>query len=139
MQDENAGLRKEVERLVREKSRFLKEDLKGQIREVGGVKLLTARVDLDPAAIKNLAFELGSELEDLFLLLGAEHSGKAVLSCYISKELTQERGLNAGQIVRELGRFIQGGGGGQPFFATAGGKDPSGIPDALQAVADYLN
>ena len=139
LQDENAGLRKEVERLVQEKARLLKEELKNQIREVGGVKLLAARVDLDPAAIKNLAFELGSELEDLFLLLGADHKGKAVLSCYISKELAEERGLNAGQIVRELGKFIQGGGGGQPFFATAGGKDPSGIPDALRAGADYLN
>jgi alanyl-tRNA synthetase len=138
LQDENTGLRKEVERLVREKARFLKEDLKNQIREVGGVKLLAARVDLDTAAIKNLAFELGSELEDLFLLLGAEHKGKAVLSCYISKELAEERGLNAGQIVRELGKFIQGGGGGQPFFATAGGKNPAGIPDALQAVTEYL-
>ena len=73
------------------------------------------------------------------MLLGAEQDGKAILSCYISKELVEERGLNAGQIVRELGRHIQGGGGGQPFFATAGGKDPSGISKALEAAADYLN
>ncbi len=138
LQEENAALRKEVDRLVKEKSRFLKSDLKSQVREVNGVQLLTARVDLDPAAIKNLAFELGSEIDDLFLLLGAEHNGKAILSCYITKDLAGKRGLNAGQIVRELGKFIQGGGGGQPFFATAGGKNPSGIPEALEAVAAYL-
>ena len=138
LQEENTALRKEVERLVREKARFLKTELKGQIREVDGVRLLTAQVDLDPAAIKNLAFELGSEYTDLFLLLGAAQNGKAVLSCYISKELVSDRGLNAGQIVREMGKYIKGGGGGQPFFATAGGKDPGGIPQALEAAADFL-
>ena len=138
LQDENSELRKEVERLVKEKAKFLKGELKSQIRSVDGVQLLTARVDLDPAAMKNLAFELGSEYDNLFLLLGADNKGKAVLSCYISKELANQRGLNAGQIVRELGKYIQGGGGGQPFFATAGGKNPSGIPDALEAAGAYL-
>ena len=139
LQEENSELRKEVERLIKEKSRFLKAELKSQIRSVDGVQLLTAKVDLDSAAMKDLAFELGSEIENLFLLLGAEHKGKAVLSCYISKELASQRDLNAGQIVRELGKYIQGGGGGQPFFATAGGKNPSGIPGALEAVEAYLN
>jgi len=138
LQEENSELRKEVERLVKEKAKFLKGELKSQIRNVDGVQLLTARVDLDPAAMKNLAFELGSEYDNLFLLLGADNKGKAVLSCYISKELANQRGLNAGQIVRELGKYIQGGGGGQPFFATAGGKNPSGIPDALEAAGAYL-
>ena len=113
LQEENSELRREVERLVKEKSRFLKAELKSQIRSVDGVHLLTAQVDLDSAAMKDLAFELGSEIENLFLLLGAEHKGKAVLSCYISKELANQRNLNAGQIVRELGKYIQGGGGGQ--------------------------
>ena len=138
LQEENSELRREVESLVKEKSRFLKAELKSQMRSVDGVQLLTARVDLDPAAMKNLAFELGSEYDNLFLLLGADNKGKAVLSCYISKELANQRGLNAGQIVRELGKYIQGGGGGQPFFATAGGKNPSGITEALEAVTAYL-
>ena len=72
------------------------------------------------------------------MLFGAENDGKALLSCYISKELVAEKGLNAGQIVRELGKHIQGGGGGQPFFATAGGKKPDGIEEALKAAKDYL-
>ena len=64
--------------------------------------------------------------------------GKALLSCYISKELVASKNLNAGTIVRELGKFIQGGGGGQPFFATAGGKNPKGIEDALRNAENYL-
>ena len=62
----------------------------------------------------------------------------AILSCYISKNLVAEKDLNAGTIVRELGKYIQGGGGGQPFFATAGGKNPAGIPEALDQVKGYL-
>ncbi|MEL6974586.1 MAG: DHHA1 domain-containing protein, partial [Bacteroidota bacterium] len=75
---------------------------------------------------------------NLFLLLAAEKDGKALLGCYISKTLVADKNLNAGTIVRELGKHIQGGGGGQPFFATAGGKNPDGIPEALKAVEAYL-
>ena len=86
-----------------------------------------------------MSFELGGELENIALILGSEHDGKALLSCYLSKDLVEQRNLNAGQIVRELGKFIQGGGGGQPFFATAGGKNPAGIEEALKASVAYLN
>jgi alanyl-tRNA synthetase len=61
-----------------------------------------------------------------------------MLTCYIAKNLVEEKGLNAGQVVRELGKLIHGGGGGQPFFATAGGKNPGGIPKALERAKDYL-
>ncbi len=138
LQDENTSLKKEIEVLVREKARFIREELREKIREVHGVRFLADEVDLEPAAIKDLAFQLGSEFDDLFLLLGSGRGGKAVLSCYISKELAKARDLDAGRIVRELGKHIQGGGGGQPFFATAGGKNPSGIPNALEAAAEYL-
>ncbi|MGA9239393.1 alanine--tRNA ligase [Robiginitalea sp.] len=138
LQDENTSLKKEIEGLVREKSRFIREELREKVREVNGVKFLTGQVDLDPADMKDLAFQLGSEFDNFFLLLGSGRGGKAVLSCYISKDLAKERDLDAGRIVRELGKHIQGGGGGQPFFATAGGKNPSGIPKALEAVGEYL-
>jgi alanyl-tRNA synthetase len=62
-----------------------------------------------------------------------------MLTCYISKELVSDKGLNAGQVVRELGKYIQGGGGGQPFFATAGGKNAAGIPEALEKAVDFVN
>ncbi|MGB0880889.1 MAG: DHHA1 domain-containing protein, partial [Polaribacter sp.] len=68
----------------------------------------------------------------------SEKQDKAMLTCYISKELANERGYDAGKVVRELGKLIHGGGGGQNFFATAGGKNPSGIPKVLEKVKGYL-
>lgn len=138
LQDENTKLKKQVETLLRDKAKGLKTELLGELKEVNGVKFLAKKVDLDAGGIKDLSFEIGSNKQDLFMLLASEKGGKAILSCYISKELAFERNLNAGAIVRELGKFIQGGGGGQPFFATAGGKNPDGIPEALEKVKDYL-
>jgi len=77
-------------------------------------------------------------MDNILVILGAENKGKALLSCYVSKNLVEEKALNAGQIVRELGKFIQGGGGGQPFFATAGGKNPAGIEEALVNAKNYV-
>ena len=109
-----------------------------KITDVNGVQFLAKELDLDASGLKDLAFELGSEFENLFVLFGSSQDGKALLSCYISKDLASERKLNAGQIVRELGKYIQGGGGGQPFFATAGGKKPEGIAEALEKVVEYI-
>ena len=81
---------------------------------------------------------MGANKDNLFLLFGTEQNGKALLSCYVSKELVASKNLNAGTIVRELGKYIQGGGGGQPFFATAGGKNPAGIEEALAKAEGYL-
>ncbi|WP_418511829.1 alanine--tRNA ligase [Corallibacter sp.] len=138
LQEENTSLKKQIEQLLKDKAKNLKGELKNELTEVNGITFLAKQVDLDAAGIKDLCFELGSQYDNLFLLFGAENDGKALLSCYISKELVAEKSLNAGQIVRELGKHIQGGGGGQPFFATAGGKNPSGIKDALEAVKSYI-
>ena len=94
--------------------------------------------DLVIGGLKDLAFELGGEMDNLFILFGSTIDGKALLTCYIDKHLATDKGLNAGQIVRELGKHIQGGGGGQPFFATAGGKNPLGVAIALEEVKGYL-
>ncbi len=138
LQEENTSLKKQVEQLLKEKAKNLKATLQSQLQEKNGVNFLAQEVDLDAAGIKDVSFDLGSNYKNLFLLLGSSHNGKAILSCYISKELVAEKELNAGQIVRELGKHIQGGGGGQPFFATAGGKNPDGIKDALMASEDYI-
>lgn len=138
LQEENTNLKKQIEQLLKDKAKNLKGELKNELTEVNGITFLAKQVDLDAAGIKDLCFELGSQYDNLFLLFGAENDGKALLSCYISKELVAEKSLNAGQIVRELGKHIQGGGGGQPFFATAGGKNPRGIKDALEAVKSYI-
>ncbi len=138
LQEENAGLRKELEQLKKERAGNLKEDLRGEIKEQGGINFLLKKVDLDAAGMKDIAFQLGGEVENLFLILASDQGGKALLTCYISKELAADKDLNAGQIVRELGKHIQGGGGGQPFFATAGGKNPGGISAALEAAEAFL-
>nr|WP_299073107.1 alanine--tRNA ligase [uncultured Allomuricauda sp.] len=138
LQEENSTLKKQVEQLLKDKAKGLKNELISELEEINGVRFLSKKVDLDAAGIKDLAFEIGGQYSNLFLLLAAEKDGKALLSCYISKELVSEKDLNAGTIVRELGKHIQGGGGGQPFFATAGGKNPSGIQDALAAVRTYI-
>ena len=139
LQAENIRLKKEVEVLLKDKAKNLKGELLSELEEVNGINFMAKKLDLDAAGIKDLSFEMGNNNSNLFLLFGTEQNGKALLSCYISKELVSEKNLNAGTIVRELGKFIQGGGGGQPFFATAGGKNPAGIDEALAKAKEYLN
>lgn len=140
LKDENAALQKQVDDLLKEKASNLSKDIENELEEINGVKFLAKKVDLDAGGIKDLAFKLGNKFTNLFLLFAAEPTnGKALLTCYISKELVKEKGYNAGQVVRELGKYIQGGGGGQPFFATAGGKNPKGIPEVLEAVKKYIH
>ena len=138
LQEENDELKKQIESLLKDKAKNIKGELKSELTEINGVQFLAKKLDLDASGIKDVCFELGSQFDNLFLLFGAENDGKAILSCYISKELVASKGLNAGTIVRELGKHIQGGGGGQPFFATAGGKNPAGIEEALSAAKNYI-
>lgn len=138
LQDENAKLKKQVEQLLKEKAKNLKGELKGQIQLINEVSFLAVEVDLDANGAKDLAYELGSELTNLYVVLGSNANDKPMLTCYVSKEIVEAKGLNAGQIVRELGKYIQGGGGGQAFFATAGGKNPAGMKEAISHAIDYL-
>jgi alanyl-tRNA synthetase len=139
LQDENNNLKKQIEGLLKDKAKNIKSELKNELTEINGVQFLAKKLDLDAAGLKDVAFELGSQFDNLFLLFATENDGKALLSCYISKELVESKDLNAGTVVRELGKLIHGGGGGQPFFATAGGKNPGGIPKVLERAKDYLN
>ena len=139
LQEENNELKRQLDVLLAEKAKGLKNELKTEVKEVNGISFLAREVDLDANGIKDVSFQLGGEIDNLFILLASRQGGKALLSCYIDKNLVKEKNLNAGTIVRELGKFIQGGGGGQPFFATAGGKNPEGIAAALEAVKGYLS
>ncbi|TBX65372.1 alanine--tRNA ligase [Flavobacterium silvisoli] len=138
LQEDNAKLKKQIEQLVKEKAKNLKGELASQLQEINGVKFLAIQVDLNPEGAKDLAYELGTLGTDLFLVLATAEDDKPMLTCYISKELTTAKNLNAGQVVRELGKYIQGGGGGQPFFATAGGKNVAGIKEALEKAVDFV-
>jgi alanyl-tRNA synthetase len=139
LQSENTDLKKQIEDLLKDKAKNIKGELKNELTEINGIQFLAKKLDLDAGGVKDVCFELGSQFDNLFLLFGAENNGKAILSCYISKELVASKDLNAGTVVRELGKYIQGGGGGQPFFATAGGKNPAGITEALKVAEDYLS
>ncbi|CAM1346096.1 alanine--tRNA ligase [Tenacibaculum crassostreae] len=139
LQDENTALKKQIEQLLKDKAKNMKGELKNQLQEINGVQFLATKVDLDQNSIKNLMFELGGETNNLFLLFATSESPeKAMLTCYISKELANERGYDAGKVVRELGKYIHGGGGGQNFFATAGGKNPGGLPKVLDKAKEYV-
>jgi alanyl-tRNA synthetase len=138
MQEENAKLAKQIEALVKDKVKNLKASLVAEIQEINGVQFLAKQVDLNPEGAKDLAYELGNLGNNLFLVLATADEEKPMLTCYVSKELVAEKNLNAGQVVRELGKFIQGGGGGQPFFATAGGKNVAGIQQALDKAIEFV-
>ena len=138
LQEENNDLKKQIERLLKDKAKNIKGELADALTEINGVQFLAKKVDLDAAGIKDVAFGMGEQHKNLFLLFGTAVGEKAMLTCYISKELVAEKGLNAGQVVRELGKLIHGGGGGQPFYATAGGKNPAGIDEALSKAKEYI-
>jgi alanyl-tRNA synthetase len=138
LQEDNAKLKKQLESLLREKAMNMKGELAKELQEINGIQFLAKQVDLNPEVAKDLAYELGNLGNNLFLVLATAEEGKPMLSCYISKELVADRKLHAGQVVRELGKFIQGGGGGQPFFATAGGKNTAGIQQALEKAIEFI-
>ncbi|AND63395.1 alanine--tRNA ligase [Flavobacterium covae] len=138
LQDENVKLKKQIEQLLKEKAKNLKGELVSQLQHINGVDFLAVQVDLDANGAKDLAYELGQNKDNLFVVLATINEEKPMLTCYISKELVETKGLNAGSVVRELGKYIQGGGGGQAFFATAGGKNPTGVQEALEKATDFL-
>jgi alanyl-tRNA synthetase len=137
---ENSELSKKIEAFSRERLKILKTNLKSKVLAENGVNIIADQVDVDNAGmLKDLAFQLKNEIDNLFLVLGADIDGKPNLAVMISENLVADKGLNAGQIVREAGREIKGGGGGQSFFATAGGKDVSGIQAAIEKALSFIN
>ncbi|WP_292889830.1 alanine--tRNA ligase [Nonlabens sp.] len=133
LQEENTSLKKEIEQLVKAKAGTLKSDLIASAQFINGVNFIAAKTDLDAKSVKELAFDIERDQKNLFLIIGAANGDKATLTVILSKNIVEDKGLDAGKIVRELGKHIQGGGGGQGHFATAGGKNPAGIEEALIA------
>ena len=138
LQDENAKLKKQVEQLLKDKIDGLKNNLVSEIQEINGIHFLSKQVDLSMSATKDLAMAIGSSKPSSFVFLASIEEGLPNIHCYISKELVAEKGLNAGTIIRELGKLIDGNGGGQPFFASGKGKNVSGIAVALESVKQYI-
>ena len=138
LQDENASLKKQIKALLKDKAKNMKGELAAAFQEVNGVKFLAQQVDLTAEGAKDLVYELGNLGNNIFIVLATVNEDKPMLTCYISKELVADKNLNAGQVVRELGKYIQGGGGGQPFFATAGGKNAAGVSEALEKAIEFV-
>ena len=139
LQEENKALQKEIDRLQAAQASALQDQLKAKIKAINGVNLLAAKVPINDAkALKTLAYNLKDEIGNAVIVFGAEVKGRPQLLVAISDELTKDNGLNAGKMIRELAKHIKGGGGGQAFFATAGGKDASGLDTAVAAAEALL-
>lgn len=132
-------LEKQLQQLNAEKVKRLKEELLAKASEHQGIRLLREQVSLHSADdLKQLSFDLRNATSNTLIVLGAEVSGKALLSVIMSDDLAQGERYHAGKLVRDLAKEVKGGGGGQAFYATAGGKDPSGLPRALAKVTELL-
>ena len=134
--EENAALKKQVEEFMKEKEGQFKAKLLESIKEVNGVKLIKFCAPMPAETIKNIAFQLRGEItENLCFVAGSVYDGKPMLTVMLSDNLVAS-GLKAGMLVKEAAKLIQGGGGGQPHFATAGGKNPDGLQAAVDKVVE---
>jgi alanyl-tRNA synthetase len=130
--DENNALKKEIEGFQKEKSKGVKADLLGKQKSINGLNVIAEKIQIDSAqSMKDISFQLKNEVDNLFLVLGAEIDGKAIVSIMLSDNLVDEKQLNAGKIIKEISPAIKGGGGGQAFYATAGGKNTEGLQKAI--------
>ncbi len=137
--EEKTALQKVLEKFEAEKVQQIKIDLLSKVKQVNGYNAIIEKVDISTAeSVKTLAFELKNQVENLFGVLAAEIDGKPQIAVVISDNLVKDKGLNASNIVRELAKEIQGGGGGQPFFATAGGKNMSGLDSVLEKAKSII-
>jgi len=138
LQDDNAKLKKQLEQLVKEKIEGLKNTLINDFQEINGIQFLAKQVNLSMSSTKDLAQAIGTSKPNAFVFLASVEDNAPNIHCYISKELVAEKGLNAGNVIRELGKLIDGNGGGQPFFASGKGKNLGGIKEALEKVVDFV-
>lgn len=138
LQDDNIKLKKLIEQLLKEKIEGLKNTLVADFQEINGIQFLAKQVDLSMSSTKDLAQALGTSKQNAFVFLASIEDNAPNIHCYISKELVAEKGLNAGNVIRELGKLIDGNGGGQPFFASGKGKNVGGIKEALEKVTDLF-
>ncbi|NLB26257.1 MAG: alanine--tRNA ligase, partial [Bacteroidales bacterium] len=138
--NKNSELSERLEAFNRERVKMIARELKSKMTTETGINIISRIVKVENAGMmKDLAFLLKREVDNLFLVLGAEIEGKPNLTLMISDNIVRDRGLNAAAIILEAGREIKGGGGGQKFYATAGGKDSRGLHTALDKVLSYLH
>ncbi len=128
---ENAGMKKQAEEFIHEKAQAYKAELLRTAKEKDGVCVISGKTILPAEAVKDIAFQLRAEVENALVVIGSVNDGKPLLTCAASDQLVKENGVNVGKAIREAAKLMQGGGGGQPHFATAGGKNPDGLSAAI--------
>jgi len=138
LQDDNAKLKKQLEQLVKEKIEGIKNTLVADFQEINGIQFLSKQVDLSMSSTKDLAQAIGTSKPNAFVFLASIEDNAPNIHCYISKELVAEKVLNAGNVIRELGKLIDGNGGGQPFFASGKGKNVDGIKEAIEKSVEFI-
>ena len=133
--EENAELAQQVQAALKEKVASFKQHLLSQREELGGVRIFKVQQNVSAELIKDLAFQIAGEVSESFIFIGAtDEGGKPNLTLMLSRDLVESKGWNASNILRSAAKHIQGGGGGQPHFATAGGKRIEGLDDAVQQI-----
>ncbi|KAB1156614.1 alanine--tRNA ligase [Flavobacterium luteum] len=138
LQDDNAKLKKQIEQLLKEKVDGLKNALVADFQEINGIDFLAKQVNLSMSSTKDLTQLLGNAKPNSFVVLASIEDGLPNIHCYISKELVATKGLNANVVIKELGQYIDGNGGGQPFFASGKGKKVDGIKEALEKAVEFV-
>lgn len=135
--DEHDAMKKEIESFQAQSVERTKNYLMKEIRTINGVNVISRVVEMRPAAVKDLVFQLRAAVEPPFLCaIGSKFQDKPQLSIMMSDDMVKDHGLNAGQMVREAAKLIQGGGGGQPHYAQAGGKNADGLSAAVDKVIE---
>jgi alanyl-tRNA synthetase len=136
--DQNQALTKEIELLIKERNKTIKQDLKSKLETIDGMQVLCVQLPLDSNSVKDILFQLKGEIQPFVGIIGNVDGEKCGLSVMIEESLIESKAWNATQWIREVAPLIQGGGGGQAFFATAGGKNPKGLPEALSILKQKL-
>jgi len=137
--DENERLKKEMNQFLKEKTDSIRHSIKSEITEKNGVKFLSKTVSLNPSSMKDLIFDLGNELENLFVILISEFNNKVYISCYISKNLVETKNYDAREVINQLSKHVKANGGGQSFYATAGGDYLKGLKRLSKESQNYQN
>ena len=133
-------MKKELEQFAARAVEQTKNTLIQRAETINGVTVVKAVLPLDPAQAKDLVFKIRESIpQNLLCVIGSQAHEKPMISIMLSEDMVKERGLNAGQIIREAAQLIQGGGGGQPHYAQAGGKNIDGLHAAVDKVIELAN
>ncbi len=133
-------MKKDIEQFQAQRVQALSAELVSKARTVNGVTVVTGKFEMMPNAAKDLVFKVREQVPDhLLCVVGTVFDGKPMLNVMVSDDMVKDHGLNAGQLVREAAKLMQGGGGGQPHFASAGGKNPDGLSAAIDKVIELAS